>query len=137
VDLSANINVANVTQFVADPNSEYLYLATSTGYVYKWDALTGTVVASAQVGTDLTSIAISADGSTLVVGEANSQTDQPTVFHEVSTSTLSSVTITVPVSTGSTLEGYRLGVRALALTSTGHMILNMSCQAFSGRGTSA
>jgi len=133
---STSIDVADVTQFVADPSGEYLYLATSTGYVYKWDAATGTVVASAQVGTDLSSITISADGTMLVVGEANSVADQPTVFHEVSTGTLSSTTITVPVQTtypGSSDEAYKYGVQTVALTSNDQLIYESS-YALSGFG---
>jgi Ca2+-binding RTX toxin-like protein len=128
-DRSAAFGISNITAMVADPTSSYVYFATSTGYVYKWNADTGTTVLSAQVGTDLTSIALSADHSYLVTGEANGTTDQPLRFEKIAVSDLSSTSIQVPVATtypADALESYRYGVYSLALTPDNQVIYNAS-----------
>lgn len=128
-DRSAAFGVSNITAMVADPTTGFVYLATSTGYVYKWNAETGSTVLSAHVGGDLTSIALSADHSYLVTGEANATTAQPLRFEKVAASDLSSTTIQLPLPTtypDTALEPYRYGVYSLALTPDNKVVYNAS-----------
>ena len=128
-NLSAPFGINNITAMVADPTSSYVYFATSTGYIYKWNADTGSTVQYAHVGTDITSLALSADHTFLVAGEANATTDQPLRFDEISVSNLSSTKIQLPVATtypADALESYRYGVYSLALTPDNQVIYNAS-----------
>jgi Ca2+-binding RTX toxin-like protein len=128
-DRSAAFGVNNITAMVADPTSGYVYFATVTGYIYKWNAETGATVLSAHVGTDFTSLALSADHTFLVAGEANATTDQPLRFEKVDVSDLSVTPIQIPVSTAypvSADESYRYGVYSLALTPDNKVIFNSS-----------
>lgn len=127
-DRSASFSFNNVTAIVADPSSTYLYVATSDGYVYKWDAATGATVASSQVGTDISAMALSPDGSYLVTGEAAIGPNDSALFEKVATSDLSYSVVQVPGPTtypADALESHRAGgVGHLVVTSDGTVFFN-------------
>ena len=126
-DRSAAFGVNNITAMVADPTSRYVYFSTSTGYVYKWNAESGSTALSAHVGTNLTSLALSADHTYLVAGEANGSTGQPLRFEKIAVSDLSFTPIQLPLPTtypATALEDYRYGVYSLAITPDNKVVYN-------------
>ena len=106
-------NMSAITGAVQDPNSDLLYIASSSGYIFTWNETTQSVVSSFKVGSPLSSIDISADGKTLAVGEysgnLNEYAGSPTT--SVGLLTLSSHSLqTLTLAQTSTEEGGVVGV---------------------------
>ena len=74
-DLSEAINAPGVTDMAYDGSDGLLYLSTYSGDVLRFDPVAGSFLAPIHVGGELSSVAVSPDGSFLLVGQKETATD--------------------------------------------------------------
>jgi len=88
VSFGATPDFTNVTAYVQGPG-DILYMATTAGLVLGWNELTQTFTSSVNVGNALSSIDISSDGKTLIVGESltDPSSNTPSAIDRVSLDT--------------------------------------------------
>ena len=124
VSASSIPNLSNIAGVAQDPNSDLMYIATSSGYVFTWNETTQSVVSSFNVGRPLTSIDISPNGKTLAVGEYSGTLDEygSSGITAVGLITLSSHAVqTLTLGQPATTEG---GVWSLAYDSAGDLLVS-------------
>ena len=122
-DLSEAVNAPGVTGMVYNDADGILYLSTMSGDVLRWSAAAGTFLSPIHVGGDLSSIALTPDKSSLLVGDENQygQTNQLYGQHygQVDRISLSTLGVTTLTYQDSTLEA---GVYDLAVAANGEAL---------------
>lgn len=117
VNYGATANFGNVTALAQDPTRDVVYMATSTGYVFAWNETTRSFVSTINVGAPLSSIDVSSDGKSLVVGESSTSGGTYPYFGTSAIDVISLGTSAIqhlPL----TLTSYEGGVTSVAFTGT-------------------
>ena len=128
-DLSEAVNAPDVTDLVYSDADGILYLTTSSGDVLRWSAEAGAFLSPIHVGGTPSSIAVTPDGSAVLVGDDsvyNYGTPKGhTQVDRVSLATLVTTRLDVPLAT------QEAGVYDLAIAANGQAMIT---QEFSGSG---
>ncbi len=96
-DLSTNIALSNITGFTYDDVGGLFYITTYDGLLHRWNPITGSFLSSVDLGGFLTSVDVTPDGKTVVVGQENptpagsAQVD----LYTIGTGAISSVPVTL------------------------------------------
>ena len=126
-DLSNALSAPGVTGFAYDDANGILYLSTLSGELLRWDPSTGSFLSPVNLGGSLSSVAVSPDGSFLLVGHADTTTDSSGQEHakidRVSVSTLAVQSLDLPMGySGSPSE--TAGVNSVAITQNGEAVVS-------------
>lgn len=128
VTASSIPQLATISGVAQDPNSDLLYIASTSGYIFTWNETTQTFVSHFNVGRPLSSIDISADGKTLAVGEYSGTLDEygDSPVTSVGLLTLSNNNLqTLTLGQTSTSEG---GVFAIGWDANGDLLVSADGQ---------
>jgi Ca2+-binding RTX toxin-like protein len=129
-DLSATVNSPGVTGMAYDNADGILYISTLSGELLRYDAKAGTFLSAIYLGGDLSSVAVSPDGSFLLVGDQDVTTDGQgnayATIDRVQVSTSAVDRLSIPISNWS---GYEFaGISSVAITSAGQAYATSSSQ---------
>ncbi len=120
-DLSGLASLSGVTSFTYDAIRGLLYVTTSAGILYAWDPAAGSAAWSLDVGGSLSSVALSPDGTFVLVGDSTVTTDSGGQNHTtIDRVDLSSRTVTrLDVAVGGPSEQ---GIAHVAIASNGEAL---------------
>ena len=120
-DLSRAANTPGVTDFVYDDANDILYLSTLSGEVLRFNAVTGSFLSPIDVGVGLASIALSRDGSFLLVGENKLTVSNGEPYDHIDRISLSNLAIT---HLDFQVEWLEEGVTDIAIAANGEALIS-------------